>query len=172
MKLIELTTLAKRFDLTKDDCYKLILNHSNKIGIKLMHSFEQKIVVPEILLDSILKTVESIENSLIPYSTISYNKNHEIPFKRDGYVYYLFENGKLIYIGQTINITGRISQHISDGKVFDRVSLVQTEPRNLLLTERFYIYRDLPSLNISVMSSLDYFHEILDITDLDDLNID
>lgn len=64
-------------------------------------------------------------------------------------VYFLFNRGKLIYVGQSLNIMRRVGDHLSS-KQFDSYSYVEIEPARLALAERMFIDSLNPSLNQSL----------------------
>jgi hypothetical protein len=153
------------FGISNDECYAVLLKYSNAIGIKLLHKVVHDIVVPEKLIELIESTLRALEDSLEPYDVIVGKKSNAIPFIGNGHIYYLFLGKQLVYIGQTTNLPSRIGEHRRSGKVFDFVACIPVDPDYLLVTEKFYIKRDLPVLNIVIMSNVEYFSAILDITD-------
>jgi len=62
-------------------------------------------------------------------------------------VYFLRSRGEIIYVGQSVNILGRIGQH-KQTKEFDSVSFVKCEKHNLNDVEGFFIRLLLPKMNI------------------------
>lgn len=54
-------------------------------------------------------------------------------------IYFLFKKGKLIYIGQSTNLSSRISQHIL--KEYDFVRFIQCDEKNLTHYEYRWIDR-------------------------------
>ncbi|WP_321905206.1 GIY-YIG nuclease family protein [Paraburkholderia tropica] len=62
-------------------------------------------------------------------------------------VYFLIQDNELIYIGQSTDVHGRISQHRKDGKPFDRFYIIECPVEMLSLTESKYILMFQPPLN-------------------------
>lgn len=65
-------------------------------------------------------------------------------------VYMLFKGNALIYIGQSINVDVRISQHRSDGKDFDGMQYVPCSKERLRALEARYIRAYNPALNFQM----------------------
>lgn len=61
-------------------------------------------------------------------------------------VYFLRHMGKVVYVGQSVNILGRVSQHQGE-KEFDSVSYVRCQKENLNNVEGFFIKLLAPELN-------------------------
>ena len=164
MEFIKIRKLANYFNITENECYKLLLNYGNNNEVKILHEINETLIMPKRLYNDIIDTKESIYNSLTDYNTIKSQAKETIPFELNGYVYYLFLNNSLVYIGQSTNIALRISTHVSDRKIFNQVYTEVVDKRILLLKEKFYIHRDCQELNISVMDNREYLKEILNLT--------
>ena len=65
-------------------------------------------------------------------------------------IYFLIYNGNVVYVGQSIHIWSRISQHISASKIFDRVAFIPCDQKHLDLLESLYIHFLRPELNGAV----------------------
>lgn len=64
-------------------------------------------------------------------------------------VYFLFHNERLVYIGKSLNIQTRISNHITENvKLFTSFSFVKNSPRNISALEEAYIEAYKPKYNI------------------------
>lgn len=61
-------------------------------------------------------------------------------------VYFLVKDGRVIYIGQSNNIAGRIAQHVGQ-KDFDAYSFIQCDEDQLDILESLYIHFLNPPLN-------------------------
>lgn len=64
-------------------------------------------------------------------------------------VYFLIREGAVVYIGQTSAIHQRMSAHVNDGKIFDRVLAVRVQPDRLDIAESTLIERFAPVLNVA-----------------------
>lgn len=65
-------------------------------------------------------------------------------------VYFLFQQGRLVYVGQAINMARRIGQHTHD-KAFDSYSYIECPQAELNAVEQTYIQRFRPPLNVQCM---------------------
>lgn len=63
------------------------------------------------------------------------------------YVYLLIKDGATVYVGQTSDLSGRVSQHRSSGKVFDEVRAAQVPIQLVSHYERALIHYLRPPLN-------------------------
>src|SRR6185369_33014 len=69
-------------------------------------------------------------------------------------VYFLFQNGKLQYIGQTLNLLSRIGEHREKSWFeWDSYAFIKTHPEDLYAHERLYIKKFDPSCNRTLRSS-------------------
>lgn len=68
-------------------------------------------------------------------------------------IYFLFECGKLVYIGQSMDIYVRVSQHSNSGKAFDTVRFIACEPDKMSFYETRWIKRFKPCLNSNMGGS-------------------
>jgi len=156
-----LDKLVNEFDITTEEARKALLRYSEDINIKLMHTVEEKIVVPESLCSAITFAKESLQSLLTDYDIIREQATDTIPFKRESTIYYLFNGEELIYIGQTDCVAGRINEHAKN-KIFNRVYTEKPKNTSLVLTiESLYIVRDKPPMNIASMTNYDLFYKIL-----------
>ena len=82
------------------------------------------------------------------------NFSNELKLKFNYYVYCLIHKNKVIYIGQSTNVIGRIKQHIKEStKEFDSWNVVKKVPygvtaEELLDYEKYYIKLFSPKYNI------------------------
>ena len=83
-----------------------------------------------------------------------------VPFGRGGRVYFLMLDGVVIYVGQTMHLTERITCHVNDGKVFDEVSSFEVD-EHLLIVEAFNIRHHQPELNICRPSVPDLYKAVI-----------
>lgn len=168
MKLVHLKDLAKEFYLNPTEMRDVILAHGNKIGIKLLHEIDKEVVISEIFQNMVRDTVSALTDSLTDYNYIRSKATDSVALNFKGNVYYLFNDNELVYVGQSVSLQNRIGSHIMDGKKFNRVYSEVVDFKHLLLKERFYIHRDIPKLNVCVMSNREYFAEILLLIHIDE----
>lgn len=63
-------------------------------------------------------------------------------------IYFLIKNSKIVYVGQSISILGRVSAHKRE-KQFDSVAMVECSREDLSRLELFYIRKFKPELNVA-----------------------
>lgn len=79
-----------------------------------------------------------------------------IPARKPCGVYFLLHEGEVVYVGQSVNIFGRVSSHISQTwMVFDSFAWIPVPRDELLYEEAAYIVKFRPKLNAS-MKKRDY----------------
>lgn len=98
--------------------------------------------------NQIIETTEYAIGLALSYSELNEMKRDTIPFERGCYVYVLFENNVIVYIGQTTSLPYRISQHM-ENKVFTHVAAIKTSRHILELTETSYILKHTQTINIA-----------------------
>ncbi len=84
-----------------------------------------------------------------------------IPFTKFGCVYFLLRGECVVYVGQTMHLSARISQHVGDGKVFDGVSYFEVDREDLVIIEAVNIAHHLPELNIENLEPYRIFQKVL-----------
>lgn len=62
-------------------------------------------------------------------------------------VYFLINDGRVDYVGQSLNVLGRIAEHQRRGRRFTHVSIVLAPPDELLRIEKLYIRAFRPPWN-------------------------
>lgn len=62
-------------------------------------------------------------------------------------IYFLIKDKRVVYVGQSINISSRMIAHIRNGVDFDAYSIVQCDGAQLDLLESFYIHNLKPTGN-------------------------
>lgn len=68
-----------------------------------------------------------------------------------GFVYFLINDGEIVYVGQTIHLMPRIASHKRD-KDFDSYNFIECKASELDLIESFYIHVLSPRLNGKLQS--------------------
>lgn len=74
-----------------------------------------------------------------------------IPFRLVTGIYFLILDGEIVYVGQSIDCTGRLSDHAKDmGKPFDSIYIIDAEADELNHLEGYYIRLFRPIYNAMV----------------------
>jgi hypothetical protein len=94
-----------------------------------------------------VKLSGNIPSVLMQFSEICSLRKNMIPVVQEGtYIYFLFDNDVIVYIGQTKSILQRIGAHISF-KSFNSVSIVEVAESEQDVLERLYIEEYKPKYN-------------------------
>lgn len=62
-------------------------------------------------------------------------------------VYFLIKSNEVVYVGQSVDVYGRLSKHKADGKDFDSFAFIQCEKKMMNDLESIYISALVPYLN-------------------------
>ena len=73
-----------------------------------------------------------------------------LPANRTSGVYFLMLDDEVVYVGQSVDVLGRISRHKRDGKEFDSFSYILCEEGDLNRLEALYITVLMPWLNFTL----------------------
>jgi hypothetical protein len=65
-------------------------------------------------------------------------------------IYFLIADNDVIYVGQSIDVFGRISRHRRDGREFDAYAYLPCDKARLDATEAAYIMAFMPWLNLAL----------------------
>lgn len=65
-------------------------------------------------------------------------------------IYFLIKGAEVVYVGQSIDVYGRLSKHRVDGKDFDSFAFIQCERNMLNDLESLYISAFVPFMNSSL----------------------
>lgn len=82
----------------------------------------------------------------IPYGRDEIVKS-AIPVVVNCGVYFLIDKGRIIYVGQSINVMARVSRHLREDKGFDSFAVVTCKREELDKTEEMYLMALMPRLN-------------------------
>jgi hypothetical protein len=103
------------------------------------------------LFNELKESVNSMVSIMRPYAYIKANTKTLINFEKSAYIYYLFNDNDLIYIGKTEFLPDEISEHIKNGKIFNKIYYEERENIFLSYLEKLYIYRDSEKINNSII---------------------
>jgi hypothetical protein len=65
-------------------------------------------------------------------------------------IYFLIQDGEIVYVGKSIHIPLRLRDHKRNGKIYSHVFFVECQKEDLDELERHYIQTFLPRLNIAL----------------------
>lgn len=78
------------------------------------------------------------------------------PAKKIVAIYFLWHKGKVVYVGQTVNLFHRLGVHLSGDKLFDEYSYLECDKSELNKLEAGYIVELNPVYNTSLPNVGDY----------------
>jgi hypothetical protein len=117
--------------MTKDDVYEVARN--NKGVDNLMYILTSLDKTP------VAKRKVSLANTVFKLMNV---KQH--------FVYRLHDNGVVVYVGSSNNLSNRLKQHKAD-KIFDEITICLCKDKeDMLLLENYTIYGLKPKYNVSV----------------------
>ncbi len=162
-EIISIGTITSIFSLNKDEAHKILLRHSNKIGVVLMDwSDDGGYIVPRVVYDEIVRTAKTLDGLIISLDVLDISDI--VSISDDTFVYFLYDDHVLVYIGQISALMSRISTHKKD-KGFNKIVYISVGKDELNMVEGINIYHYKPKYNLAIWSNLDRFKAILDICD-------
>ena len=152
---MSVSSISKRLELKEQDIIKCLDTKKNR---ELSVLYDAGGVVA-------IKNVEEILEKYFNYSSLVFmtpteNKQYMVPFDREPRVYFLMQGDYVSYVGQTMQLAGRIASHVQSKK-FDSVAWIDTHDNDLDLVESFNISFYAPSGNISIPNKLDLFRMVV-----------
>lgn len=117
-------------------------------GVAEVSSNSSKWMRASDLATSIPKTVLRAVSS-IPFSGDEI-RSAAIPCRVASGIYFLLRDGEVTYVGQSVDVLGRISRHRRDGRSFDSYAVLECEESQLDGLERQYITALVPQENLSL----------------------
>ena len=160
MKNIKLDTLAKNLQIANRDVYNALLEYGNRVQRKVLNYMDEDLTIPESLYLDILHIDGYIKGWVMDEARIQEKASKYIPFDTLPRVYFLLDDTVLVYIGQSIKISGRITQHI-EKKTFNRVASFKVSAGELDMIEMVNIRHYHPIYNKAIVSPIDYLKYIL-----------
>ena len=145
-KMKSIIELSKILDVKPNDLNRMFV--AREIPVVVDFGINDGFIQSEVF-DLIVRSYEDRMSLIVPISEITANKKDCIPIKQLPYLYFLFYFDELIYIGQSNNLTLRISEHKKSGKDFNFVSAFEVDQRKLYDIEQINIFTYKPPLNIA-----------------------
>lgn len=149
--------ILNAFNIDKRTAYQSILHYGNKICLQLLETENKPF---DNVVDEILNTkIKLLSDEFVietPPAEIT------IPFTTEPFIYFLYNDEELVYIGKTNNISARIGQHVSDrSKVFNKIGCLRVNKSLISVTEEVNIYWHTPKYNIQVWTAEEFFRNVL-----------
>lgn len=99
---------------------------------------------------------------LLSEEEILINKTQCVPIEKDNRVYFLIQDDTIVYVGQSIQLLGRLQNHVDNKeKKFNYVYYTPVPRKEMLLIEMFYINKLTPIYNTTNNNSLDIITQLL-----------
>lgn len=152
----ELRELEKIVNLDVQMINKIIIRFYDYYGINLAVNVYGTIYILEDYFLAIIEEYKRLETFIIPVEEARELKSERVTVFNGNYIYFLFDENTLVYIGQSVNIAGRIPSHLQD-KVFDSVFFREIPADEKLLIESINIKFYLPKYNRDMRTSGELF---------------
>lgn len=154
------TYVSKEFGVSSDFVEKVLADEAYKNGRSVIHGDAFGYRVDGEFYDQLTYSKDFFESLVISYDTLKKGAVHHVPILLKPYLYFLFNEDVLVYIGQSNNLISRIGQHRRD-KVFDSVAYVEFPASKLIDAEDMNILEYTPGLNRTRISYEDLFVKIV-----------
>lgn len=93
---------------------------------------------------SVLNAVKEIPHSIYDVILAS------VPVTHGSGIYFLLRKNEVIYVGQSVDVLGRISRHRREGRAFDAYAYIECAQDEMDRLERLYIRAFVPEENMSL----------------------
>jgi len=158
-------SIAEAFGVTEHQAHKLLLAASNKNINKIMHYANGIYFVSSEAHAEIMSVDRRLKDRVFDLEVAANCKSKSVPIMSGHAVYFLWDGNLLVYIGQTSNLLWRLGNHISDGKVFDSVSIFPVSKEDVTAVEAVNIMAYKPNYNKSVMNQEEYLALVLRVSE-------
>lgn len=160
MKVQNIKELGKELNISTKSLIKAIERIEKRDCTKYMAIIEGETYIQETTYNKIINLFKTINNKIQPLSVVISEAKEYIPIKKSTYVYFLINDRRLIYIGQTDSLTGRINEH-QKTKDFNKVYCIEVDSKYNNTIEKINIYHHKPSINIVIDDELSITNEVL-----------
>jgi hypothetical protein len=138
--------------------YSRLLTHSNRIQFVIL---ESENTIHKAAYEEILSTKERLFEGEYIFKDLVPQPHVPVCGRGTSFVYFLFQDGQLVYIGQTKNLLNRISCHADSSKEFNEMCCFEVDPDNLSLIETLNISFYKPPLNTASADPMTLFDIVL-----------
>jgi hypothetical protein len=167
---VKLSEVACFFKLREEVIFDIIAKWQNGKNIKVLYqenidsdiyfskAFYLEILNQDKFVKSFIYDIETIEKNIV-FLDRPYTK---------AYIYFLFQDNEIVYIGQTTSFQTRIKQHQRE-KDFNKVALIHIYKGYLDLAEMINILEYNPKLNSQKWGTRTYLRHLLDMCENADI---
>lgn len=110
--------------------------------------------------EQLVGTAELFKDVIIQTDSIYKEASLLIPFDIGPKIYFLLNDGVIVYIGKTDSMSRRIADHL-DVKIFNKVATFKINKTDLSMIEAVNIKHYAPHYNQDVWNDERYFNEIV-----------
>ena len=163
---MRISKIASRFNITEHIAHSVILAHGNEINAVLLSHSESGYAVPTTMFEELERAECDLKDLVVDEDSVLKAAIELVPFDLSPRIYFLVDEGRIVYIGQSCQIASRVMQHKKD-KRFSHVFTFVVERLNLNLVENMNIYAYNPKYNLDMWGTDDYFKAILNVAILE-----
>lgn len=147
---MNIKVLSKLLNISVNDIYALAHRYQNSSGIILFdknESIRDRLIFNEYYSD-IIKSNYDLIKPYVENTEVYKSKSIYLPITQKSYIYLLWRNGKLVYIGGSSCVLNRVHTHRSS-KIFDEVSYIEVPKKLVYIIESCFISINKPEYNIN-----------------------
>lgn len=142
--------LQYHFSIPIKDIYKIVMAYGVFLGETIFEGAAGFETIETDLFDRVAESGQEIWDSAYKRENILRSATTTIPFDSSARIYFLLQDTKIVYIGQTEGIAQRIGAHCGD-KQFNYVATFTVEAEQLDWVERVNIFRYRPKYNKEIV---------------------
>lgn len=162
--MTKLSSISDLFSLREEKAQEIIKDWELKNNYKVLYAAKSKTVYLEKGFSDELIEAKKFFDNLICHDI----KSHLLQPGREynqAYVYFLLDGEDIVYIGQTVNLLGRLNEHRRD-KDFNQAAATQVHKSLLDLAEQANITHYYPRLNSAIWKPKSILKNILKLINL------
>jgi len=161
--MITLQTLATDIDMPLHILQRLILAKQEEYGVKIIAQQGQHTYIQQEVYDSLHNKRQYLLGLSLPIEEMYKEKKDSIPIAQNSYIYYLYYEDTLVYIGKTNNLCARIGEHYRLGREYDEVAVKAVDWKQHDIIELMSIYVHTPIGNVAVLKEEVFFKMMFDL---------
>lgn len=160
MTTISLETLSQRVSATQDACGKELAAIQETTGEDiLVEGLGREVMVYSWIAEAIIEEFDRIMAYHVPCVTAVAEAKDTVPFIQTPMIYFLVNDGQVIYIGQSVGLANRVGCHMRN-KEFSHVYYVSVPAKDMRMAEAVNIWLNNPKLNKDRFTGIDLFRYI------------
>lgn len=156
----DLKDLQSTTQLSVQEMNQIIISHFNRFNFNIAVTYQSRVLIKSEYVKPIVEYYQELSEMIWDIEIIRGSKSKWVPFENGSYVYFLLSNDEVVYVGQTVNLCGRLCGHVKD-KVFDYVYYTNVSPENRLIFESMNINYYQPRYNQVSLTRQEIFGQCL-----------